>query len=74
MGKEALEQYQQKLENYIARLDPDIRTEQKNYETRLKMCGKCKNLINGMCRVCGCYVELRAAIKGQSCPDTYKRW
>ena len=25
-----------------------------------------------MCRACGCYVQLRAAVKGQNCP--YEKW
>ena len=29
-------------------------------------------LAQHMCRACGCYVQLRAAVKGQNCP--YEKW
>ncbi|MCI6019094.1 MAG: DUF6171 family protein [Clostridiales bacterium] len=27
-----------------------------------------------MCRICGCFVEMRAAIKVKSCPDVVPKW
>lgn len=67
-------EYFRKLENYIARLDEDVRVEQEIYESRLEKCGQCTNLTNGMCRLCGCYVELRAALKVRKCPDMDRKW
>ncbi len=67
-------EYFRKLENYIARLDEDVRVEQEIYESRLEKCGQCINLTNGMCRLCGCYVELRAALKVRKCPDMDRKW
>lgn len=67
-------EYFRTLENYIARLDEDVRVEQKVYEERLEKCGQCRNLLNGMCRLCGCYVELRAALRVRKCPDTDRKW
>lgn len=30
-------------------------------ESRLEICGKCRNLLNGMtCAACGCFVQFRA--------------
>ena len=29
-------------------------------------------LLSGMCRACGCFVELRAAIAANRCP--YEKW
>lgn len=60
------------LHEYIANLDSDIRTEEILYEKRLSVCRECDMLLQGMCRKCGCYVELRAAIGTNVCPD--KRW
>ena len=28
--------------------------------------------MDGMCRACGCYVELRAAMRKNACP--YEKW
>ena len=44
------------------------------YEERLRICTECDSLMNGMCGVCGCYVEMRAAVKTHYCPDVKKRW
>ncbi len=42
---------------------------------RLNFCKKCDFLIAGMCRKCGCYVEIRARLKNQSCPNyDNKKW
>lgn len=58
--------------NYIRQLDEDIKTASTLYEERLAMCKTCEALINGMCKYCGCFVEMRAAIKRNYCPN--KRW
>ncbi len=41
---------------------------------RLEECRRCDHLIEGMCGLCGCYVELRAAKKKMRCPDVPGRW
>jgi len=61
-----------KLYDYIENLDSNIKTEQAVYEERLRICRECDMLLSGMCRSCGCYVELRAAVKKNSCPR--KKW
>lgn len=68
------EKYFADLERYIKDLDPDVRVDQATYEERLTICGKCDKQLNGMCRLCGCYVELRAALKVRKCPDLPPRW
>lgn len=60
------------VERYLANLTEEERTEDFVYEERLKICKKCNMLFEAMCRGCGCYVELRAAVRGQKCP--YDRW
>lgn len=60
------------LHTYIANLEPDIKADAPCYEQRLSRCQACDYLADGMCRACGCYVELRAAIAGNQCP--YEHW
>ncbi|MCD7736587.1 MAG: DUF6171 family protein [Lachnospiraceae bacterium] len=74
LNQETEEEFRAKLEEYIANLDEDVRVDQETYEKRLTICGKCPHIINGMCRLCGCFVELRAAVKVRKCPDVERRW
>ena len=59
---------------YVASLDDAIRTPEDVYRARLDICQNCPELMNGTCRLCGCYVETRAAKKGQQCPMVPARW
>ncbi len=72
--QESEEEFREKLKDYIANLDEEDCVDQKTYEDRLEICSSCGNILNGMCRLCGCYVELRAALKVRRCPDTVRRW
>lgn len=69
MDKDA---YFENLHTYIANIDDEIKVEKPLYEERLSLCRKCDLLADGMCRACGCYVELRAVMKKNSCP--YEKW
>lgn len=62
------------MQEYIARIDEDIKTPQEEYEMRLGICTECDSLMNGMCGVCGCYVEMRAAVNTNYCPAVHKKW
>lgn len=62
----------QSMFDYIAGLDEEIKTNHQVYEVRLHICKGCESLINGMCKHCGCFVEMRAAITKNSCP--YQKW
>ena len=42
------------------------------YEERLDGCKECSSLLAGTCLKCGCYVEIRAALKSNGCP--IKKW
>ena len=64
-----LEEY---LLRYLAQLTPEEQAEDVTYARRLACCGKCTWYGEHMCRACGCYVQLRAAVKGQNCP--YEKW
>ena len=62
------------MQEYINSIDNYIKTDENEYRRRLDLCMKCDNLINGMCRICGCFVEVRAAVKKNYCPDIEKKW
>ncbi len=64
--------YMENLYDYINRLEEDIKTDKALYEERLTVCKSCNYLSDGMCKACGCYVELRAAIKSNAC--SYGKW
>ncbi|MGN1148983.1 MAG: DUF6171 family protein [Lachnospiraceae bacterium] len=65
-------EYKEKLEKYILKLEKTARTEEEQYRKRLEACKACDRLTEGTCQACGCYVELRAAVKTSHCP--YKHW
>ncbi|NBJ94986.1 DUF6171 family protein [Parablautia muri] len=64
--------YFENLHSYIANLDEDLKVDQPLYEWRLSLCKQCELLWDGMCRGCGCFVELRAVMKKNNCP--YQKW
>ena len=66
------EEYFHSLQEYIANLDPEIKADEALYEERLAVCKECDLLLEGMCRICGCYVELRAVVAKNICPR--KKW
>ena len=39
---------------------------------RLEVCKGCEKINQGTCLACGCYVEIRAALKAGKCP--YSKW
>lgn len=62
------------MQDYIRSIDSNIKTTEENYKIRLNICMECENLINGMCKLCGCFVEMRAAVKKNYCPNVEKKW
>jgi len=66
------EEYFENLQEYIRNLDAEIKAAPQLYEERLALCKECDLLFQGMCRTCGCYVELRAAVVKNKCP--HKHW
>lgn len=64
--------YFKNLHEYIANIDEELKVENTLYEERLAVCKECDLLLSGMCRTCGCYVELRAVMKKNSCPN--RKW
>lgn len=65
-------EYFENLHTYIANLDEELKVCGPLYEERLSLCKECDLLMDGMCRACGCFVELRAAMKKNACP--YGKW
>lgn len=64
--------YFENLRTYIGNLEEELKVDEPLYEERLSRCKECDLLADGMCRACGCYVELRAVMKKNSCP--YGKW
>ncbi len=57
------------VRDYISNLSEELKVSSEEYGKRLNACKKCDSLIAGMCLKCGCYVEVRAALRENSCPD-----
>lgn len=63
-----------KVSELIEIIPEDIKAGKELYNMRLDICKNCECLENGICRECGCFVELRAATKKNYCPSVYKYW
>lgn len=57
------------VKDYLELLSPEEKVSESIYNDRLEKCRNCDFLISGMCRKCGCYVEIRAALKNKECPN-----
>lgn len=64
----------QAVSEYISTLSPDIRASEDLYKQRLEKCRECDDLNSGVCGKCGCYVEMRAAVRKNRCPSEEKLW
>lgn len=62
------------IRDRIAAMPEEQRADERTIAERLAACRDCDHLMSGTCALCGCYVELRAAKKVQSCPDVPGRW
>ena len=60
--------------DYVESLPPESRACEETRRARLSVCLNCPHLADGTCALCGCYVEARAAKRGQTCPDVPPRW
>ncbi len=63
-----------RIQRTIDAIPQALRCPQDEYDVRLAACKECEKLIGGMCRVCGCFVEVRAAKKSEHCPGIPRRW
>jgi hypothetical protein len=62
------------ITEYIKNIPPENRTPPAEYNKRLSICKDCDRLLSGMCVLCGCYIELRAARANQRCVESETRW
>lgn len=70
----APEEYLENMRIYLNGLDETTKAEDSLYRERLSHCEECTNLNEGICRICGCFVEFRAAIKIKTCPAVHPLW
>lgn len=63
-----------KVSELIELMPEDVKASPELYQKRLDICRRCQSLENGICRECGCFVELRAASRKNYCPSAYKYW
>lgn len=59
---------------YINSIPPAQKAEDAVYRQRLELCKQCDHLVNGMCDLCGCFVEVRAVKRGAHCPLREDIW
>ncbi|MCR4649860.1 MAG: DUF6171 family protein [Lachnospiraceae bacterium] len=69
MGEEA---YREMIGGHIDIIKAADRSSDELYNKRLEVCRECEKLNAGTCLSCGCYVEIRAAMKRSGCPA--KKW
>ena len=62
------------MEEWLAAIPQEQKAAPDAYQERLGLCSQCDELMNGMCRLCGCYVELRAGKARMACPHRPPRW
>lgn len=68
------DEYFHTVYEYIESLDESQKTPDNEYEHRLSICRDCSHLVNAMCELCGCFVEVRAAKKQSHCAQSSKIW
>ena len=56
------------LDRYVSELSEEERVDDTTYHTRLTLCAACDFRTDATCRLCGCYVQARAAKKRMGCP------
>lgn len=59
---------------WLDALPPERRADEGARRARLNVCARCDELANGLCALCGCYVELRAAMRDAVCPCAPAKW
>lgn len=67
-------EYYKSVSVYISNIPMELKTTDDVYAYRLEQCDKCKYIINGLCRLCGCFVAIRAASVHNYCPDKKASW
>lgn len=57
------------VKDYLDNIEGSLKVDSALRDKRLELCGQCDELLSGMCRKCGCYVEIRASLKDKRCPN-----
>jgi len=66
------DEYREMIGKHIDVLHKEDRSDEALYEKRLDICKNCEKLNAGTCLSCGCFVEIRAAMKPAKCPN--RKW
>lgn len=66
--------YFRTIYEYIENLPAEQKAGDALYAKRLQKCRECDHLTNGMCALCGCFVEVRAAKKRMHCAKNASVW
>jgi hypothetical protein len=53
---------------YISELSEAEKAPESLFQKRLEVCRSCEWLSAATCQSCGCFVEVRAAVRKQKCP------
>jgi hypothetical protein len=64
----------EKIRQLVALMPEKEKSSEELYRSRLEICQKCDDLLDGMCKKCGCYVQLRAAKCSNKCPSEMHLW
>jgi hypothetical protein len=67
-------EYYESVYAYIESLTEDVKTPEDEYQRRIDLCSACAHLVNAMCDQCGCFVEVRAAKRNNSCAMSREIW
>lgn len=62
------------IREYIDSLDATEKADEADYKRRLDICRECDSMREGICALCGCFVEVRAIKKKNKCPFIPKKW
>lgn len=68
------EEMSKTVEELVLLMPEDKKAAESTRRSRLEICRQCEHLADGTCARCGCFVELRAAVRAQRCPDVPSRW
>ena len=60
---------QESIRRTIEAIPEEAKADPSLYGKRLDGCRGCDRLLAGLCRICGCYVEVRAAKASSTCPN-----
>ena len=74
LGESGDDDFYKHVRIVIEDIPEEEKTTQDEYTRRLEICKNCESLISGMCVLCGCYVEVRAAKRNQSCVKSRDVW